>query len=86
MNSYFKAINEATSNGERPEHSDMWRTYHNNSPMSDCEYHLICSSICCPELSRHETAQDSKGTEKKLYVPVTRKVSSEIRKNNQDLH
>ena len=41
MNTYFKAISEATCNGKLPEYSDLWRCYHPEAIMSDSDYQYL---------------------------------------------
>jgi hypothetical protein len=38
MNTYFKAISEATCNGKLPEYFDLWRSFHPYAAMSDSDY------------------------------------------------
>lgn len=38
MNTYFKAISEATCNGKLPEYNDLWRSFHPYAIMSDSDY------------------------------------------------
>ena len=45
MNSYFKAIKQATSNGKFPELSDLWRIYHRTSVLTDSDYHLFTPGL-----------------------------------------
>ncbi|MBX3631199.1 MAG: hypothetical protein KF908_15115 [Nitrosomonas sp.] len=41
MNSYFKAIQRATSNGRFPELGDLYRIYHPTSVLTDSDYSLF---------------------------------------------
>jgi hypothetical protein len=81
-NSYFRAIFLVTSGGKLPEYSDLWRCYHPTALMLDSDYCLFADSGRF-EPTTSEEAITGQGTQKRLYVPVTRKVSSEIRKNSQ---
>ncbi len=73
MNSYHLAILQVTSNGRFPELCDMWRNYHPTSVLSDCEY--FYDESCRFAMTTQEEEQTGKYSLKKLYVPVTRKVS-----------
>lgn len=73
MNSYHQAILEATNNGKFPELGDLWRNYHPTSVLSDSEYYY--EEACRFELTTKEEAITGSNAQKRLYVPVTRKVS-----------
>ena len=83
-NSYFRAILEATSNGKYPEYSDLWRCYHPTATMLDSDYCLF-SDPGRLEPTTAEEATAAQKSSKRLYVPVTRKVSSRSRKNPRKL-
>lgn len=78
-NSYFRAILKVTNNGTFPEYSDLWRCYHPTALMLDSDYCLFADSGRF-EPTTTEEAITGQGTQKRLYVPVTRKVSSLDRK------
>jgi hypothetical protein len=84
MNSYHQAILEATNNGKFPELGDLWRNYHPTSVLSDSEYYY--EEACRFEPTTSEEAITGSHLQKRLYVPVTRKVSSRSRKNAIKLH
>ncbi len=83
MNSYHQAILQATSNGIFPELCDAWRTFHKFSPWIDNDLQIkkIDIDFCGSKSTRNEEIFEPLKSQKILYVPVTRKVSSEIRKN-----
>lgn len=74
MNSYHQAILEATSNGKYPEYSDLWRCYHPTAMMLDSDYCLFTIPSRLEPTTAEEAATVQK-SQKRLYVPVTRKVS-----------
>lgn len=78
-NSYFRAILEATSNGKYPEYSDLWRCYHPTATMLDSDYCLF-SDLSRFAMTTQEEELTGRDSQKRLYVPVTRKVSSLDRK------
>lgn len=80
MNSYFKAIKQATSNCKFPELGDLWRTYHKSSNLMDSDYHLFASTPCA-YARPFRAGSAGGGWVKILYVPVTRKVSPVDRTN-----
>lgn len=41
MNSYFLAIQQATSNVQFPELADAWRNYHPEAILSDSDYQFM---------------------------------------------
>ena len=41
MNSYFLAIQQATSNDQFPELADAWRNYHPEAILSDSDYSFL---------------------------------------------
>lgn len=85
MNSYFKAMNCATSNGVFPEYSDLWRSYHATSNMMDSDYCLFTKNKPVAPASV-EPARTGQGKFNKiLYVPVTRKVSLTDETNSSNL-
>lgn len=73
MNSYHLAILDATDNGKFPELGDLWRNYHPTSVLSDSEYYY--EEACRFEPTTLEEAITGSNLQKRLYVPVTRKVS-----------
>lgn len=73
MNSYFKAIKRATSNGRFTDLGDLWRVYHSTANLSDSDYSLFSQTP--PRASSSDRANAAGEGVKKLYVPVTRKVS-----------
>ena len=83
-NSYFRAILEVTSNGTLPEYSDLWRSYHPTALMLDSDYCLFTDAGRF-EPTTSEEAITGQGSQKILYVPVTRKVSSRSRKNSGNI-
>jgi len=84
-NSYFRAISKVTSNGKFPEYSDLWRCYHPTALMLDSDYCLFADSSRFSTTTQEEETTGS-APQKRLYVPVTRKVSPLERKNAQKLH
>ncbi len=82
MNSYHLAILQATSNGVYPELCDAWRTFHKSSPWIDNDLQIkkIVRDSGGSKSTRNEEIFEPLKSQKILYVPVTRKVSSEIRK------
>jgi len=91
MNTFHSAIQQATSNGLHSELCDLWRIYHPTSLMIDCEYPGLdlgnkllgqeSLDFRGYETRRNDELKNHRNPQKRLYVPVTRKVSSEIRKN-----
>ena len=79
MNSYHLAILQATDNSKFPEYSDLWRCYHPTALMLDSDYCLFSDSSRL-EPTTSEEATTGSNSQKRLYVPVTRKVSSLERK------
>lgn len=73
-NSYFRAISKVTTNGKFPEYSDLWRCYHPTALMLDSDYCLFANSGRL-ETTTTEEATTGRESQKRLYVPVTRKVS-----------
>ncbi len=88
MNTYHLAINTATSYGKFTEMGDLWRNYHSFSSMTDNDYQKsdIDSGLDRSEVRRYDERRNGQTNEKKLYVPVTRKVSPVDRKNSLVLH
>lgn len=91
-NSYFQAISKVTTNGKFPEYSDLWRCYHPTALMLDSDYCLFANSGRFEESSttrRNDEAEGEaktgRGFQKRLYVPVTRKVSPLERKKAANL-
>lgn len=84
-NSYFRAILKATSNGKFPEYSDLWRCFHPTACMLDSDYCLFSDSGRI-STTRHEEEKPAGVSPKKLYVPVTRKVSLTDETKSQKLH
>lgn len=78
-NSYFKALLEATCEFKFPIYSDFWRCYHHTALMleSDSCFFDEKDSFLTTTKEEEKTVLE---VDKKLYVPVTRKVSPEIRK------
>lgn len=74
MNSYFKAIQQATSNGKFPELDDLWRVYHVSAILLDSDYCLFTQKSTVAPTTKEE-AGTVRELQKILYVPVTRKVS-----------
>lgn len=72
MNSYFKAIKLATSNGRFTELGDLWRVYHSTANLSDSDYSLFSQTP--PRARSSDRANGAGEGVKKLYVLVTRKV------------
>ena len=74
INSYHLAILEASDDGQHMDLADCWRTYHIVSDMCDCELEI---DEDLPGRGRDQaTAPGGRpGVPKKLYVPVTRKVT-----------
>jgi hypothetical protein len=85
MNSYFSAIQQATSNGRFPEYSDLWRSFHATAHMMDSDYCLFTQKSP-GMLTTKEEACTGRGLQKILYVPVTRKVSPTTGKNASNLY
>jgi hypothetical protein len=85
MNSYFKAIQQATSNGQFPEYSDLWRSFHATAHMLDSDYCLFTQKSTVTPTTKEE-AGTVRELQKILYVPVTRKVSPTTGKNASNLH
>lgn len=73
MNSYHLAILQASNFGKFPELGDVWRNFHPDSVVSDCEY--FYEDSCRFEPTTSEEAITGYRLQKILYVPVTRKVS-----------
>ncbi|MBA3754952.1 MAG: hypothetical protein H0X02_01395 [Nitrosomonas sp.] len=73
MNSYHLAILEAKNNGKFHELGDLWRNYHPTSVLSDSEYYY--EEACRFEPTTLEEAITGSSSSKRLYVPVTRKVT-----------
>lgn len=84
-NSYFLAILKATDNGKFPEYSDLWRCYHPTAMMLDSDYCLFTVSSRL-EPTTAEEATTAQKSQKRLYVPVTRKVSLTDETKEQKLH
>ncbi|WP_394807524.1 hypothetical protein [Nitrosomonas sp.] len=84
-NSYFRALSKVTTNGKFPEYSDLWRCYHPTALMLDSDYCLFANSGRV-ETTTSEEATTGRGSQKRLYVPVTRKVSPTDETKAQKLH
>lgn len=84
-NSYFRALSKVTSNGKFPEYSDLWRCYHPTALMLDSDYCLFANSGRL-ETTTSEEATTGRESQKRLYVPVTRKVSPTDETKAQKLH
>ncbi|MBK8605022.1 MAG: hypothetical protein IPN87_18855 [Saprospiraceae bacterium] len=83
-NSYFRALSKVTSTGKFPEYSDLWRCYHPTALMLDSDYCLFTNSDRL-EPTTSEEARTGQSFQKRLYVPVTRKVSPLERKKAANL-
>ncbi|MDP1788221.1 hypothetical protein [Nitrosomonas sp.] len=84
-NSYFRAIMMVTTNGLYPECHDLWRCYHPTALMLDSDYCLFANSGRL-ETTTSEEATTGLESQKRLYVPVTRKVILTTEKKSQKLH
>lgn len=84
-NSYFLAILKATDNGKFPEYSDLWRCYHPTAMMLDSDYCLFTVPSRL-EPTTSEEATTAQKSQKRLYVPVTRKVILTTEKKSLKLH
>jgi hypothetical protein len=74
MNLYHLAILEATDDGQFMELADCWRSFHLTSEIKDCECDFFNRAQRQKRISDLSPA-GGVGHLKKLYVPVTRKVS-----------
>ncbi|MDP3662069.1 MAG: hypothetical protein U1D41_10140 [Nitrosomonas sp.] len=84
-NSYFRAIMMVTTNGLYPECHDLWRCYHPTALMLDSDYCLFANSGRFSTTTQEEETT-GRESQKRLYVPVTRKVSPTDETKAQKLH
>ena len=84
-NSYFLAILKSTDNCKFPEYSDLWRCYHPTAMMLDSDYCLFTVPSRLEPTTAEEATTVQK-SQKRLYVPVTRKVILTTEKKSLKLH
>lgn len=76
-NSYHVAILAATNNERFMDLVDLWRSYHPFSNMADNDYQksIIDCGLDRSGARKYDERRNGQTVEKKLYVPVTRKVT-----------